>query len=129
MAFDYTAWLKTAQDRLEFLKAQRAAIDLEISKLEEGIRGFAPLTADMGAWSGPNAGITDAIRQLFRNNPKRLFAHTEIRDELLTRGVHLDQRNPMAAIHQIVRRLHEKGEINHIQGSGKPGFQWAGKRF
>jgi hypothetical protein len=35
----------------------------------------------------------------------------------------------MAAIHQIVRRLHEKGEINHIQGSGKPGFQWAGKRF
>jgi hypothetical protein len=111
MTFDYEAWLKQAQDRLEALYQYKVAIESEISRLEAGIKGFAPLVNQPTLWYGPDVGITDAVSAVLQSQPSRTFTATEIRDELLTRGVSLEQQNPMATIHQVLARLVERGAV------------------
>jgi len=121
MAFDYQSWLKAAEGRLLQLRQQRANIDEEIAMLEAGLKGFAPLVETVSTWEGPDAGLTESIRQIFKENPK-FWSPTEIRDELINRGVKLIQRNPMAAIHQILARLTDK-EIRRVDVAGKAKYQ------
>ncbi|SRR5216683_2132338 len=127
MAFDYEGWLKTAQDRLESLHQQKAAIESEISLLEDGIKGFAPLLNQPTLWYGPEAGITDAVRAVLRAQPAKVFSPTAVRDELQARGVSLTQQNPMAAIHQTLARLVDKGAAKVVENERGPDhYQWAG---
>ena len=127
MAFDYEGWLKTAQDRLEALHQQKVAIESEISLLEEGIKGFAPLLNQPTLWYGPEAGITDAVRAVLKAQPAKIFSPTAVRDELLTRGVSLTQQNPMATIHQTLARLVEKGTAKVVPNERGPNhYRWAG---
>jgi hypothetical protein len=127
MSFDYKNWLKTAQDRLELLKQQRTGLDVEIAQLEQGIRGFARLAEEPGAWSGPDVGITEGMRQLFRNNRAVAYTPTEVRDELLARGITMDQQNPMAVIHQVIARLQERRYIGPISLGGKQRYRFLGR--
>lgn len=126
MTFDYETWLKAAQDRLETLYQQKTAIESEISMLERGIKGFAPLVNQPALWYGPEAGITDAVRAVLKSDPSRLYSAPEVRDELLKRGVQLTQQNPMATIHQVLSRLVSKGvaKIYPLE-PGRNHFQWA----
>ena len=73
MAFDYEEWLKAAQDRLEALYQQKTTIENEISLLERGIKGFAPLVNQPSLWYGPEAGITEAVRAVLKSDPSRLY--------------------------------------------------------
>ncbi len=126
MAFDYEAWLKTAQERLEVLRRQRDAIESEITLLENGIRGFVPLLNQPTRWD--EAGITDAVRAVFKAHPAKVFSPTAVRDELQTRGIPLTQKNPMAAIHQTLARLVAKGFVRPVENQRGPDhYQWAGE--
>ncbi|PYP83892.1 MAG: hypothetical protein DMG65_23575 [Candidatus Angelobacter sp. Gp1-AA117] len=128
MTFDYEGWLKTAEERLETLYEQKAAIEEEINKLEEGIRGFAPLVKRSNVWFGPEAGLTDAIRAILKLEPSRCYSATAMRDELLNRGTSLTQKNPMAAIHQTLARLVDRGEAKiHTFSPGHNLYQFAEK--
>jgi len=128
MTFDYEAWLKAAQDRLETLYQQKAAIENEISALEHGIRGFAPLVNQPSLWFGPEAGITDAVRAVLKTDPSRVFTATEVRNELVKRGILLKQQNPMATIHQVLARLVSKGAAEiFTQEPGRNRYKWAGR--
>ena len=127
MTFDYVAWLKTAEDRLEVLYEQKANIEAEISALEDGIQGFSPLLQRPynKQWLGQDVGITDAVREVFKAEPNRLFAPTEIKQLLLDRGVDLSQKNPMATIHQILARLVQKGTVKiSVYENGRNRYQW-----
>jgi hypothetical protein len=130
MMFDYDAWLKTAEDRLETLYEQKASIEAEITALEEGIEGFAPLVKKSSLWYGPETGITDAVKSVLKADPTRCFTPTEIRDTLYMRGTPLTQRNPMANIHQVLARLVEK-QIARILAfeNGRNRYQWAEKNI
>jgi hypothetical protein len=77
MSFDYLSWIKQAQDRLELLRIHRAAIEKEITSLEKGIEGLLPLAKS--TWSGPEVGLTDAIRQVLRRENPRVFTPIEVR--------------------------------------------------
>lgn len=123
MTFDYESWIQQAKDRLEVLYQQREAINEEIANLERGIKGFAPLVKSL--WIGPSTGITDSIRQVFKTDPQRVFSPTEIRNELLKRGVELKQENPMATIHQVLARLREQGDVEPYVTEGRPRYKWA----
>jgi sugar-specific transcriptional regulator TrmB len=125
MALDYKEWLKKAEDRLKELKQEREKIEDEISKLENGIKAFSPLVEDSSeARSEP--GLTDSIRQLFIESNRSPLAPTGIRDELMRRGVVLIQNNPLAAIHQTLSRLEDKGFIEPVPYQGKKYYRWSG---
>jgi hypothetical protein len=122
MSFDYLSWIKQAQDRLELLRIHRAAIEKEITRLEKGIEGLLPLAKS--TWSGPEVGLTDAIRQVLRRENPRVFTPIEVRNALLVSGVNLGQNNPMASVHQILSRLAAYGEAEIILVNGKQGYRW-----
>jgi hypothetical protein len=125
MTFDYEAWLKTAQDRLEFLYGQKVAIETEITQLEAGIKGFAPLVNQATLWQGPGVGITDAVTNVLKSNQSRLFSAIEVRNELLRLGVSLEQKNPMATIHQVLARLVERGIVTiTTHEAGRNRYKW-----
>lgn len=125
MTFDYDSWITQARERLELLYDQKNALENEISALEKGIEGFLPLTKH--AWLGPTAGMTDSIIKVLSSDPHRVFSAIEIRNQLINKGLSLEQKNPMANIHQILARLTEKGWVKpHIE-AGKNRYRWIGE--
>jgi hypothetical protein len=112
---DYHGWLKVAKDRIEVLKAQRTALDAELAALEQSVRAFENLVD--GKWTRIDSGLTDAIRGILSNHKGEPLSALRIRDELLNRGLPLDQKNPMAAIHQILARLVKRGVAKAIPGT------------
>ena len=125
MSFSYEAWIKQAQDRLALLYQQREAISEEIARLERGIDGFKPLAKS--AWLGPSTGMTDAIRQVLSGDPHKMFAPVNIRQELLSKGVKLTQKNAMATINQVLSRLVEQGLVTVQIYGGKNHYRWIGQ--
>lgn len=125
MVFNYEIWLKAARDMLETLYQQKAAIEDEISQLQRAIQGFEPLVKNRAKWFGPTSGITHAIRALLKSESGRLFTATDIRDELLQRGVALRQKNPMATIHQILHRLVQSETVKvFTHEPGRNHYKW-----
>lgn len=120
MTFDYESWLKQAQERLEALYEHRAQLDREIADLQRGIEGFTPLVKKYPPWDhAESRGITDAVVQVFKDNPGQCYGPTDVRDELLERKVKLTQQNPLATIHQILSRLENRGFIKPMNQSGR----------
>jgi hypothetical protein len=125
MTFDYEKLVKTAEGRLETLYEQKASIESEISRLEQAIKGFIPLVKNPAKWLGPKAGVTDAIRAVLKSEPNRIHTATEIRDELLRRGMPLKQKNPMATIHQVLSRLVDGEEVTvSAYEPGRNRYKW-----
>jgi hypothetical protein len=125
MTFDYDEFLKTARERLETLYEQKAKIENEIDVLESTSRAFAPLAKEPGRWLDPGVGITEAITTLLKSSGSRLFTPPLIRDELLKRGVLLEQKNPLATIHQVLARLVGRGKVAVIGHSGGNHYGWS----
>lgn len=124
MAFDYESWIRQAEERLVLLRQKRAELDDEIQKLEDGITAFDPLRKRTAPPAGAN--LTDSIRSIFKGDPACVLTPTEVRDALLNQGIELGQANPMATIHQILKRLNENGEIQKSEGRlMKPGYRFA----
>jgi hypothetical protein len=123
-SFDYESWINQARERLGLLYEQRDAITNEIAALERGIEGFLPLAKS--AWIGPSAGITESVRKILSTAPSRVFAPTEIRDQLLAQGVKLEQKNSMATIHQVLSRLVKSDLIKVDIDNGKNRYRWIG---
>ncbi len=125
MNFDYDSWIKQAKERLELLYAQKNSIENEITALEQGIEGFLPLTKE--AWLGPTAGITESVVKVLSGDPHRVFSAIEIRSELINKGLSLEQKNPMATIHQVLARLVQRGWLKTEIDQGKNRYCWIGE--
>jgi hypothetical protein len=134
MNFDYEGWLAKAQARLEILYQQKSAIESEISHLESGIKGFAPLVSKPAIlYGGYDLGITEAIKAFFRKDESRLYSAVDIRDGLLESGFPLTQKNPLSTIYQVLSRLAEQGAIIPHDRDGKTMYKWVvgweGKKY
>ena len=126
MTFDYESWIKAAEERLETLYEQKEQIEEEIGNLEKGIEGFSPLLKRPTRWLGSDTGITEAVTAVLKSEFTRLFTPPEIRDKLLAQGVPLNQKNPLATIHQVLSRLVNREIVKVVTiEPGRNRYQWA----
>jgi len=118
---EYRRALDAACREYEELGRQRAAIDERLMQLTQSIGtltklcGFAPTIP----W-----GLTDACRTVLRNAGVPM-SPTEIRDRLAAIGFDLSKySNELAAIHTVLRRLNDSGEIRFVAAPGKHLYRW-----
>jgi hypothetical protein len=108
---DYRAALQTAIAEYEALGEERRKMDDRLAQLAQTITTLAKL---LGLTPANPMGLTDACRLVYRNAGVPL-SPTDVRDRLLGIGFDLsDYSNEMAAIHTVLKRLHESGELQAI---------------
>src|SRR4051812_32661922 len=119
---DYRSALAAAVDEYERLGEERRQLDDRLSQLAQTISGLSRL---LGFVATQPLGLTDACRMIYRNAGLPM-SPTEVRDRMREVGVDLSvYSNEMAAIHTVIKRLHEAGELRFLTASpGKNLYVW-----
>ena len=118
---DYTAALGTAIAEYERLGEERRRIDARLSQLTETISTLSRL---VGLRPTVPFGLTDAVRLIYRNAGIPL-SPTQARERLKAIGFDLSiYSNDMAALHTVLRRLNEAGELKFMATPGKHLYSW-----
>jgi hypothetical protein len=118
---DYRAALTTAIGEYERLGEERRRIDDRLAQLAQTI---STLTRLVGLVPTVPFGLTDACRLVYRNAGIPL-SPTEVRDRLRAIGLDLSvYSNEMAAIHTVLRRLHDGGELRAMATPGRQIYTW-----
>jgi hypothetical protein len=120
--------LQQAKAELEALEQTRLLLEQKIEAVEETIKLLEPIYSrdDQNVTPGSclqdlsDLGLTDAIFDVLRSHANELMLPTKVRDALLSAGYVLDQHNPMAAIHTVLKRIRKRPRIKvfPIEGSG-----------
>jgi hypothetical protein len=120
-AESYRAALDAAAKEYETLGEQRRDIDRRLSHLAQTIGTLSRL---LGIVPTVPLGLTDACRLVLRHGMP--MTPVEIRDRLLEIGVDLSlYSNDLSAIHTVLKRLNEAGEIRLVpRASGKNAYLW-----
>jgi len=118
----YRPALDAAIREYEELGQKRREIDDRLAQLAHTI---GTLTKLLGLTPTVPLGLTDACRLALRGAGLPLTP-LEVRDRLAAIGVDLSvYTNELAAIHTILKRLNESGEIRFVsKGRGKPAYIW-----
>jgi len=116
---DYRRALDAATKEYEALGRQRREIDDRLAQLAQTM---GTLTKLLGLTPTVPMGLTDACRLALRGAGLPLTP-LEVRDRLLAIGVDLSiYSNELAAIHTILKRLNDAGEIRAVtKGAGQSG--------
>jgi hypothetical protein len=115
---DYRRALATAIREYEALGAQRQDVDKRLAEVAQTIGTLSRLC---GLTPTVPLGLTDACRLIVRGAGVPL-APTEVRQRLQSIGFDLSKyANDLAAIHTILRRLNESGELRVIARGNEPG--------
>jgi hypothetical protein len=118
---EYRAALTTAISEYERLGEERRRIDDRLAQLAQTI---TTLTRLVGLVPTVPFGLTDACRLVYRNAGIPL-SPTDVRDRLRAIGLDLSvYSNEMAAIHTVLRRLHDGGELRAMATAGKQMYAW-----
>lgn len=125
---DYKRTLQTAASELSSLIEEVEELDARRDKITSRIVALREMVFAMSNVVGedpkitypelfpeliePETGFTDAVREVLKSSNK-YFSPVDIRDTLLERGFFVGKsyRNPLAAIHQILKRLVGSKEI------------------
>jgi hypothetical protein len=108
---DYRAALAAAISEYEGLGEQRRRLDERLAQLAQTIGSLSRL---LGYTPTQPFGLTDACRLVYRNAGVPL-SPTDVRDRLRAIGIDLSvYRNEMAAIHTVIKRLNDAGELRFI---------------
>jgi hypothetical protein len=105
--------LETARLEIEGLKRQRealiAAFDARIDAVEQAIKildlVYGPTDGNPVPVLDESVGITEAIETALRKWPGKLLPPTSVRDALSEMGFRVAGNNPMASVHQVLKRL------------------------
>jgi hypothetical protein len=118
---DYRTALSAAIKEYETLGEQRREIDKRLAHLAQTIGTLSRL---LGITPTVPLGLTDACRLVLRGGLP--MTPVEVRDRLAGIGVDLSvYSNDLAAIHTVLRRLNEAGEIRMLpRPSGKTAYIW-----
>jgi hypothetical protein len=107
---DYRAALAAAIKEYEELALQRRQIDDRLAQLAQTIGTLNKL---LGYESTVPLGLTDAIRIVMRGGVP--MTPIEVRDRLKAIGFDVSKyANDLAAVHTILKRLNESGELRFI---------------
>lgn len=117
----YRLALDAAIRDYEDLGGKRRAIDARLSQLAQTIGTLSRL---MGLVPTVPIGLTDACRLVLRGGVP--VTPVEVRDRLLEIGVDLSiYTSGMSAIHTVLKRLNEAGEIRMLpRPNGKTAYLW-----
>jgi hypothetical protein len=138
---DYNAMAEKIQAEIEVLEIQQEDTERRIARLKQALLGLAPLAQESSRESSKDAfgidiaaitaeidamSITDATRQILQASTKRL-APVEIKQQLINMGKDLStQKNIMASIHSLLKRLRENDEIETTDNGLT--YEWKGPR-
>ena len=115
---DYRRALETAIREYETLGQQRQDIDKRLAEVAQTIGTLSRLC---GLVSTVPLGLTDACRLVVRGAGVPVTP-TDVRQRLKTIGFDLSKySNDLAAIHTILKRLNESGELRFIPRGNEPG--------
>ena len=119
---EYRRALDAATREYEDLARQRAEIDTRLAQLTQTMAGLMRLC---GYTPTVPLGLTDACRLVLRAAGHPLTV-AEVRAMLDATGFDLAKySNDLAAIHTILKRLTQTGEVQFIPRTyGKPTYQW-----
>ena len=119
---DYRRALETAIREYEALGEQRRQIDGRLAELAQTIGTLSKL---LGLTPTVPMGLTDAIRLVVRGAGVPMTP-IEIRDRLQAIGFDVSKyANDLAAVHTILKRLNESGELRFIAHTpGKHQYMW-----
>ena len=118
-AAEYKAIAAKIAAELEALEIQQEDVERRIARLKQALIGLVPLSEppDNSLLAAEFRGyleatsLTDAARQVLQAAEAPLTP-TEIKQQLLNMGKDLSgQKNVMASIHSLLKRLVESGEI------------------
>ena len=110
---DYRAALEAAAREYESLGAERRNIDKRLAELAQTIGTLSKL---LGLTPTVPLGLTDAIRLVMRAGVP--MTPIEVRDRLHGIGFDLTKyANDLAAVHTILKRLNESGELRFLPRS------------
>ena len=117
----YRDALAAAVQEYEALGAERREIDSRLSHLAQTIGTLSRL---LGLTPTVPLGLTDACRLVLRGGLP--MTPVEVRDRLLGIGVDLSiYSNDLSAIHTVLKRLNEAGEIRLVpRANGKNAYLW-----
>jgi hypothetical protein len=96
----------------------------------QSLRNLVNENASSGPFmSGPftGVGITPATEEILLSHPDRLMTPTEVRDLMIQAGLGsaLPKENPMAAVHQILKRLVDRnGQYVALEEQGKTLYKY-----
>jgi hypothetical protein len=112
----YIAELYAAQAELNKLLEKREQAEIDIAKKRYQIAALLALTEEneeVDQIIGVNlGGLTDAVLAAFRSAAYRPLTPVQVKERLIQLGFPVcDYKNVMAAIHTVVKRLHEAGKI------------------
>jgi hypothetical protein len=118
---DYRSALSAAIREYEGLGAKRRDIDDRLAQLAQTIGMLSRL---LGLTPTVPLGLTDACRLALRSGVP--MTPVEVRDRLLGIGFDLSiYSNDLSAIHTVLKRLNEAGEIRLVpRPSGKHAYLW-----
>src|SRR4051794_20544496 len=118
---DYRAALASAVKEYEALGEQRRTIDDRLAQLAQTI---STLTRLLGLTPTVPLGLTNACRLVLRGGLP--MTPIEVRERLLGMGVDLSvYSNDLSAIHTVLKRLNEAGEIRLVpRANGKHAYLW-----
>jgi hypothetical protein len=119
----YAELLEKARTDLVQAKAEKLALEHRIGRLERTVLALTSLVDDPKV--DPAMGITEGIKAALRLAFPRGVSPTALRRALEDAGFDFsNQKNPMASIHSILKRLQKKGHIES-QTSGDGGTTWS----
>ena len=118
---DYRRALDAAIREYETLGAERQRIDRRLVELAHSI---STLTRLCGLVPTVPLGLTDACRLVLRSGVP--MTPVEVRDRLQVIGVDLSKySSELAAIHTVLKRLNEAGELRYLAGGPRQGaYLW-----
>jgi hypothetical protein len=138
---DYKRTLETATAELSDLIEEAEELDDRREKVERRIAALRNMVLATSHVLGedpqltypelfpetiePEIGFTDAVREVLKSSNKYL-SPVDIRNTLRDRGFNLEKyRNPLAAIHQILKRLVENSkEVERHPDENRKLFKW-----
>ena len=107
---DYRRALESATREYEELGAKRQAVDKRLAELAQTIGTLSKL---VGLTPTVPLGLTDAVRLIMRGGVP--MTPVEVRDRLHAIGFDVSKyANDLAAVHTILKRLNESGELRFI---------------
>lgn len=120
----YAELLEKARTDLVQAKAEKFALEHRIGRLERTVMALTSLVVDPKI--DPAMGITEAIKAALRLAFPRSVYPTALRRALEDAGFDFsNQKNPMASIHSILKRLQKQGHIeSQTSGDGRTTWSW-----
>jgi hypothetical protein len=114
--------LEKAKLEAEELKRQRDAVaavfDAKIAVVEQTVKLLEPVYAPMSNLTVPllddSVGITEAIETALRKYAGKPLAPTAVRDVLSEMKFKINGDNPMASVHQVLKRLIARSSSPYI---------------